>query len=75
VVPPARFLSIAVAAITLLLAGCISSAAICEGSGGTYAEGTCILSSPDRLALQQWCQTHGAVYLSGSNVCAWGEGQ
>jgi hypothetical protein len=49
--------------------------ATCEGSGGRYVEGTCILSSPDRLAVKLWCETHGAVYLSGSNVCAWGEGQ
>jgi hypothetical protein len=75
VVLPACLLSIAIAALTLALSSCASTAAICEASGGKYVEGTCTLSSPDRLALKQWCETQGAVYLSGPNVCVRGEGQ
>jgi len=59
----------------LLLSGCSGAEAVCQASGGTYTGGTCILSSPERLAVKEWCETHGAVYLSGSNVCAFGEGQ
>ena len=71
----APLLTATIATLALSLSACAGAGAICEASGGTYSAGTCILSSPDRLALKQWCETHGAVYLSGSNVCAFGEGQ
>ena len=62
-------------AIMLALSACASTGAICEGSGGTYTGGTCIRSSPGQEAAQKWCETHGGVYLTGPNICAFGEGQ
>jgi len=69
-----RLLTATIAALALSLSGCAGAGAICQASGGTYSAGTCILSSPDRLALKEWCQTHGGVYLSGADVCEFGEG-
>ena len=74
-VSSAPLLTATLAAVALSLSACAGAGAICEASGGTYTAGTCTLSSPGRLALKQWCETHGAVYLAGPNVCAFGEGQ
>lgn len=62
-------------ALVLVLSACAGSSGICEASGGTFTAGTCTLSSPERQATKEWCETHGAVYLTGANVCAFGEGQ
>jgi hypothetical protein len=62
-------------ALVLSPSGCAGAGAICEASGGTFTTGTCTLSSPERQATKEWCETHGAVYLTGANVCAFGEGQ
>ena len=59
----------------LALPGCSGSAAICASAGGTYADGTCTRHSASDVAVRQWCESHGAVYLAGSSTCAWGEGQ
>jgi len=67
--------NVAIAVLAPSLSACTGAGAICEASGGTYTEGACILSSPDRLSTKEWCETHGAVYLTGPNVCAFGEGQ
>jgi len=63
----------------LLLSACtgtgrFSAAAICERSGGDYVGHTCEHHwTPTELAAQQWCETHGGVYLQG-NGCEFGEG-
>ena len=62
-------------ALALSLSACAGVGAICHASGGTFTAGTCTLSSPERTATKEWCETHGAVYLTGANVCAFGEGQ
>ena len=62
-------------AIALTLAACAGAGAICAGSGGTYSGGTCTRWSPSQEAAQKWCETHGGSYLTGPNVCAFGEGQ
>ena len=68
-------LVLAATIVALSLSACASAGAICEASGGSFTAGTCTLSSPERLATKEWCETHGAVYLTGANVCAFGEGQ
>jgi hypothetical protein len=75
--PTSEGLALAATIVTLALAlsACAGAGAICETSGGTYVAGTCTLSSPERQATKEWCETHGAVYLTGANVCAFGEGQ
>src|SRR5256884_7147850 len=62
-------------AIALTLSACASAGTICEGSGGTYSGATCTRSTPGQEAAQRWCETHGGTYLTGPNVCAFGEGQ
>jgi hypothetical protein len=68
-------LTATIVALALALSACAGAGAICETSGGTFTAGTCTLSSPERLATKEWCETHGAVYLTGANICAFGEGQ
>jgi hypothetical protein len=61
----------------LSLAACttgqFSAPAICEATGSHWVDGACQLTS-DQLALKQWCETHGGVYLRGNDDCAFGEG-
>jgi hypothetical protein len=71
----APLLTAALVALALSLSACAGAGAICGASGGTYTAGTCTLSSPDRLALKQSCETRGGVFLAGPGVCAFGEGQ
>jgi hypothetical protein len=73
--PTRRALTATIVALALALSACAGAGAICETSGGTFTAGTCTLSSPERLATKEWCETHGAVYLAGANICAFGEGQ
>lgn len=68
-------LTATIVALALAFSACAGAGTICETSGGTFTAGTCTLSSPERLATKEWCETHGAVYLTGANVCAFGEGQ
>ena len=59
---------------TLSIITWVSAAAICERSGGDYVGHTCEHHwTPTELAAQQWCETHGGVYLQG-NGCEFGEG-
>jgi len=61
--------------VTILCgAGCADSAAICTQAGGEYTNGACVLSGPSQLAVRQWCETHGGVYLAGPNTCGYGSG-
>ena len=54
--------------------GRFSAAAICARSGGDYVGLTCQHHwTPEELAAQQWCETHGGVYLQGDG-CELGEG-
>jgi hypothetical protein len=67
-------------AATLALASsgvfaCADTAAICTRAGGTFAEGTCTRSGPEEAAVKRFCQERGAIYLAGSNTCAYGEGR
>ena len=53
-------------------AGPFSATAICERSGGDYVGRTCEHRwTPAELAAQQWCETHGGVYLAHDR-CEWG---
>jgi hypothetical protein len=70
-----RILAWALGAMTFAVCACASAGAICEGSGGTYAGGTCTRWGPAQEAEQKECQTRGGAYLTGSRVCAFGEGQ
>jgi len=55
-------------------AGPFSATAICERSGGDYVGRTCEHRwTPAELAAQQWCETHGGVYLAHDR-CEWGSG-
>ena len=72
---PARFVTTMLVAVILALSACASTGAICEASGGTYVSGTCTRSGPGQEAAKEWCQSHGGAYLTGPNVCAFGEGQ
>lgn len=72
--------SAVVASAVLSLSACartgrFSATAICARAGGDYVDGTCARrSSPGELAAQQWCETHGGVYLAAEDYCAFGEG-
>ena len=70
-----RILTSVLGAMVFAVCACASAGAICEGSGGTYSGGTCTRWSPGQEAAQKWCETHGGTYLTGPNVCAFGEGQ
>ena len=73
--PTGLVLAVTIVTLALALSACAGAGEICEASGGTFTAGTCTLSSPERSATKEWCETHGAVYLTGANVCAFGEGQ
>ena len=73
--PKAAAAVLALLGMLLALPGCSGSAGICASTGGTYADSACTRSSVSDVAVRQWCEFHGAVYLAGSNTCAWGEGQ
>jgi hypothetical protein len=74
-----RLLSAVMVTAGVALSGCsstggFSATAICERSGGEYVGHTCQHhSTPQELAAQQWCQTHGGVY-SDFDGCVWGFG-
>jgi hypothetical protein len=54
--------------------GRFSATAICERSGGDYVGHTCAHhSTPAEIAAQQWCETHGGVYVAGDG-CELGSG-
>lgn len=57
------------------LSGCAGAAATCASAGGRYVDGTCTKSGPAELAVRRYCQERGAVFLAGSNTCAYGIGQ
>ena len=71
-------LSAVIVTAGLTLAACgtgrFSATAICERAGGDYVGGTCEHHwAPAEMAAQQWCQTHGGVYLVDAG-CEWGSG-
>jgi len=57
------------------LAGCAGAPATCASAGGRYVDGTCVKSGLTELAIRRYCEERGAVFLAGSNTCAWGIGQ
>jgi hypothetical protein len=65
--------------VVLALSACtgsgrFSATAVCERLGGDYVGGTCEHhTTPEELAAQQWCETHGGVYVAG-NGCVLGSG-
>jgi len=71
-----KAVSAAIAVMTLPLVACSSAQSdrICAAAGGHYTNGTCERSSPEQDAAQEWCETHGGVYLNGQDNCAFGEG-
>jgi hypothetical protein len=72
-------LSTIIVAAALALWGCaatgtFSARAICERAGGDYVGNTCEHHvTPAELAAQQWCETHGGVWVTG-NGCELGSG-
>jgi hypothetical protein len=76
----ARPLSLAALALSALaLSACagtvkVSSRAICEAAGGSYADGTCSNFGPGARRAEQMCEAQGGVYLLGEDVCAMGGG-
>jgi len=75
---PALRRAVFVTAVFLLSActgtGGFSPAAICEGAGGDYVGHTCQHHwTPAERAAQQWCETHGGVYLQDAG-CVFGAG-
>ncbi len=68
----------AAATLAMCLSGisaCADTAAICARAGGTFTEGACIRSGPQEAAAKRVCQERGAIYLAGSNTCAYGGGR
>jgi len=54
--------------------GRFSATAVCERLGGDYVGGTCQHhSTPAEVAAQQWCETHGGVYVADDG-CELGSG-
>ena len=54
--------------------GRFSARAICERAGGDYVGSTCEHhTTPEELAAQQWCETHGGVYVADDG-CELGSG-
>jgi hypothetical protein len=54
--------------------GRFSATAVCERLGGDYVGGTCEHhTTPEELAAQQWCETHGGVYVADDG-CELGSG-
>jgi len=68
-----------IGAAFLLLTACaggLNGRAICEAGGGRYAGSTCETQlRAGQLEFRQWCETHGGVYLTGQDDCAFGMGQ
>jgi hypothetical protein len=62
-----------VSLLVLQLAGCASSMKItsqklCQGAGGTYANGLCTPGTKSVKALEQ-CEANGGLYLAGEDAC------
>jgi hypothetical protein len=56
-------------------AGCgLDGVRFCEAGGGTYSRGTCIRSGPGQQAAEDFCQSHGGVYLGDQDRCEFGSG-
>jgi len=54
--------------------GRFSAQAICEKAGGDYVGYTCEHhSTPAELAAEEWCQTHGGVWVTNDG-CELGSG-
>jgi hypothetical protein len=54
--------------------GRFSATAVCERLGGDYVGGTCQhRSTPAEVAAEQWCETHGGVYVADDG-CELGSG-
>jgi hypothetical protein len=69
--------AIGVVVIALTLPACsgVEASRICAAAGGTYRTGTCEANEdPAARDAEQWCETHGGVYLAGQGSCAFGEG-
>jgi hypothetical protein len=67
--------TLAIAAVLLSLAGCsFDAAAVCKAAGGTYVGSTCSRWGPRQEALREMCESNGGVFLSGQDLCAYGEG-
>ena len=55
------------------LVGCastmkVASAKLCQGSGGTYANGTCTPGTKN-LKGSELCAAHGGLYMAGDDTC------
>jgi len=65
--------------VVLALSACtgsgrFSATAVCERLGGDYVGGACEHhTTPEERAAQQWCETHGGVYVAGDG-CELGSG-
>jgi len=46
----------------------MSSQKLCEGSGGTYANGICAPSTESMAAMEQ-CEANGGTYFAGEDTC------
>jgi len=68
-------LCVAIVMAVLALSACAGGgAALCERLGGDYVGSTCQHhSTPAELAAQQWCETHGGVYVAADG-CEMGSG-
>jgi hypothetical protein len=54
--------------------GRFSAKAVCERLGGDYVGSTCQHhTTAEELAAQQWCETHGGVYVADDG-CELGSG-
>jgi hypothetical protein len=76
---PRGVLSAVIVTASLIFSACtgagrFSATAICERAGGDYVGGTCEHRwTPAERAAQQWCETHGGVFLSHDR-CELGSG-
>jgi len=70
-------LSALIATAVLSFSACtggFNARAVCERLGGDYVGATCQHhSTPAELAAQQWCETHGGVYVAADG-CELGSG-
>jgi len=64
-VPRALIVTAVLALSACAGSGRFSARAICERAGGDYKGSTCEHhTTPEELAAQQWCETHGGVYVA-----------
>jgi hypothetical protein len=73
--PRRRRIVVVAVALTVGTAGCgLDGVRVCEAGGGTYSRGTCIRSGVGQQEAEDFCQSHGGVYLGGEDRCEVGFG-